>query len=241
MDAWAHWTGVVAADVCAGWLNLIEGRYAAADRFARDDKDFSAHSSSMRLFSVPGIDVEGVGRAMSGSEIFASFAHSLGGPVVCDVDQCWVRRQYAHGNYPPLHAPHSWHQDGALHFDFRAYSGRQLPPGAVLDMITCWIPLTPCGFDAPGLELIAQGTEGLLTPGQLKDMHVRELFAAEEFHRPAMQPGDALLFGGGVLHRTHVTPQMTRDRTSIELRLFAADRIPERLHGDRFVTLDVPQ
>jgi hypothetical protein len=33
-------------------------------------------------------------------------------------------------------------------------------------------------------------------------------------------PGDALVFGGGVLHHTHVAATMTRDRTSLELRFF---------------------
>lgn len=87
MDAWAHRTGVVTADLCAGWLALIESSYAAVGRFEQTDKDFSARSSSMRLFSVPGIDMEGVGRAMSGNELSASCERALGAPVVCDVDQ----------------------------------------------------------------------------------------------------------------------------------------------------------
>src|ERR1051325_3407464 len=41
--------------------------------------------------------------------------------VVCDLDQSWVRRQYAPANYPRFHAPHGWHQDGALKFDFAAH------------------------------------------------------------------------------------------------------------------------
>jgi hypothetical protein len=217
-DAWAHLSQFVAADVCVRWLDFIEARYAAVDRSDPNNRDFSLRSSSMRLFSIPGIDLESV------SELPAICERMLDAPVFCDVDQCWVRRQYSPGNYPPLHAPHSWHQDGALHFDFQACAGRKPPPDAMLDMITCWIPLTPCGIDAPGLELIATGTEGLLIPAQLTDRCIRERFALEDFRRPAMQPGDILLFRGGVLHRTHVTPEMTRDRTSIELRFFAADR-----------------
>src|SRR6202140_4223876 len=110
MDALVHRTGVVAADLCAGWLAWIDRSYAVAGRFEQDGKDFSVRSSSMRLFSVPGIDMEGVSRAMSGNELSALCERELGAPVVCDGDQCWVRRQYAPGNYPPLHAPHSWHQ-----------------------------------------------------------------------------------------------------------------------------------
>jgi hypothetical protein len=52
-----------------------------------------------------------------------------------------------------------------------------------------------------------------------------------------LAPGDALVFGGGVLHHTHVAPTMTRDRTSLELRFFPAGEPPSRLRGDRFLTL----
>ena len=65
---------------------------------------------------------------------------------------------------------------------------------------------------------------------------LQESLGATSPFEPVDESGDALLFRGDVLHRTHVTPRMTRDRTSIELRFFAADRIPERLRGDQFVT-----
>jgi ectoine hydroxylase-related dioxygenase (phytanoyl-CoA dioxygenase family) len=236
MDALSHRTGVVTADICAEWLNLIDRSYAAVGTSRHDDKNFSARSSSMRLFSISGIDLEAVRRAISGNELPTSCERALGAAVACDLDQCWVRRQYPPAKYPSLHAPHSWHQDGALHFDFRACSAEQRREG-VLDMITCWIPLTPCGIDAPGLELIERQMEGLLPPPHMTDQYLREQFSPEEFQQPAMQPGDALLFRGGILHRTHVTAQMTKVRTSIELRLFVADRIPERLRDDRFCNL----
>jgi hypothetical protein len=44
-----------------------------------------------------------------------------------------------------------------------------------------------------------------------------------------------LIFRGDILHRTHVVPEMTKDRTSIELRFFSAVSIPERLQTDRFI------
>jgi hypothetical protein len=42
----------------------------------------------------------------------------LGSRLLCNLDESWVRRQYAPSRYPPLHAPHGWHQDGALKFVF---------------------------------------------------------------------------------------------------------------------------
>ena len=163
--------------------------------------------------------------------------NALGGPVLCDLDQAWVRRQYAPANYPPLHAPHGWHQDGALGFDFLAHSDGSFPPDALLRMVTCWIPLSSCGVDAPGLEFVMRRHDRLLPVTSLTDTHVRARFAPAEFHVPTMQPGDVLLFCGDILHRTYVTPAMRNDRTSIELRFFAADRIPPRLARDRFVPL----
>jgi ectoine hydroxylase-related dioxygenase (phytanoyl-CoA dioxygenase family) len=237
VDALAHLTSLVAADVCAGWLAVIDRRYAAAGVVERKDPDFSAHSSSLRLAAVPEVSLEGVRLAVCPGELLPWCEQVLGARVACDADQCWVRRQYAPANYPPLHAPHGWHQDGALRFDFLAHSGQPFPPDAVLEMITCWIPLTPCGVEAPGLELVTRPPEGLLRPADLTDERVRERFVPDECWRPVLEPGDALLFRGDILHRTHVTPAMTKDRTSIELRFFPADDVPARLKGDRFVPL----
>jgi hypothetical protein len=158
--------------------------------------------------------------------------------IVADLDQSWVRRQYAPQNYPRWHAPHGWHQDGALKFDFAAYPDGKFPPDAILPMVTCWIALNACGVDAPGLELVSTRLGELLSPTQLTEQAVRARFRTDECWTPALEPGDALLFRGDILHRTHVTPAMTNDRTSIELRFFPADSVPARLAGDRFLPLD---
>ena len=42
----------------------------------------------------------------------------------------------------------------------------------------------------------------------------------------------ALIFGGGQLHRTHVTPAMHRRRVSIELRFIAGGATPPRLERE---------
>lgn len=159
----------------------------------------------------------------------------LGSRLLCNLDQSWVRRQYAPSRYPPLHAPHGWHQDGALKFDFQSHPDGAFPRNAVLDMVTCWISLDPCGLDAPGLELITERPGGLLSPSELQTRFVQARFNSENFWRPTLGPGDALLFRGDILHRTHVAPEMTKDRTSIELRFFSAVSIPERLQTDRFI------
>jgi len=221
--------GVVSAEICTHWLAVIERRYAALDTL-HSDADFSVHSSSLRLRAVSEIALDDVLHEVMHGELL----RRLGEHLVCDADQCWIRRQYAPRNTPPHHAAHSWHQDGALNFDFAAHAGAALPDDALLDMITCWIPLTPCGDDAPGLEWVSTPVDCMLAPAELTEAAVRAAFPPEAFERPVMAAGDALLLPGTTLHRTHVTPAMTQDRTSIELRFFAAQ--PERLRGDRFVS-----
>src|SRR6266850_1348933 len=155
--------------------------------------------------------------------------------IACDLTQSWVRRQYAPHCYPPLHAPHGWHQDGALGFDFLSYPDGIFPSDALLPMVTCWIALGPCGVGAPGLEIVTRRLGTLLAPGELVDERLRARFPPEEFYRPAMEVGDAVLMREDILHRTLVSPEMTQDRTSIELRFFAEDNPPMRLKGDRFL------
>ena len=175
--------------------------------------------------------------ALAAGPLRGLIEHGLGETCACDLDQAWVRRQYAPGHYPPGHAPHGWHQDGALGFDFAAGGATEPGPEALLHLVTCWVPLTPCGSEAPGLEFLARRWERLRPVAGLREEQLRVEFPPEEFHRPVLQPGDGLVFLGDTLHRTHVTPEMRRDRTSLEFRFVAANRIPPRLAMDRFLPL----
>jgi ectoine hydroxylase-related dioxygenase (phytanoyl-CoA dioxygenase family) len=128
--------------------------------------------------------------------------------------QCWVRRATP---------PHSWHQDGALHHDFQTIA-------TPLPMWTCWIPLVPCGRDAPGLEWAEPGPATLLPPRELTDAAVRARFP--HIVSPELAAGEALLFDGALLHRTSLPLAMAQPRTSIELRLVAHGAPPPRLAGE---------
>jgi ectoine hydroxylase-related dioxygenase (phytanoyl-CoA dioxygenase family) len=120
-----------------------------------------------------------------------------------------------------------------LHFDF----GMPLAGRAPLKMLTCWIALTPCGEDAPGLELLRRPVPHLLLPPELDPSRVSDRYAPADFWRPVMGAGDLLLFSGDTLHRTHVRPMMGSERISLDLRFVAiADRSPQ-LRGERLVTL----
>ncbi|MEO8526615.1 MAG: phytanoyl-CoA dioxygenase family protein [Caldimonas sp.] len=224
--------GAVPAAQARAWLAEVDA-HPAWQRDGGNAANFNAHSSSLRLDAVDRFDVKSIATALVADEVGAVCRAHLGSELACDIDQCWIRRQYAPDRYPLGHAPHSWHQDGALGFDFLADAG-PLPRAALISMLTCWIALTPCGEDAPGLEFVDHEFDALLPLASLTDNAVRASHDESKFVRPMLQPGDALVFGGGVLHHTHVRDGMHLDRTSVELRFFAAGRIPERLRHDRF-------
>jgi hypothetical protein len=156
----------------------------------------------------------------------------LGESVACDIDQAWLRRQYAPGRGHRLHHPHAWHQDGALGYDFTA-TGRERSD-ELLEMLVCWIPLTPCGERAPGLELYCERFSEVLPIARLNEAAMPGGYSPEDCRRPVMQPGDVLLFAGDLLHRTYRSDVMKQDRTSIEFRFFNGSALPRRLAEDRF-------
>ena len=222
----------------AGALRQVSEAVDADPAWRRDGPPlvrFNPHSSSLRAADVAGLDLPALAGAVLHGPAGPACRALVGDAVALDLDQCWVRRQYAPHRYPALHAPHAWHQDGALGFDFMAPDGAAAE--GLLAMATCWIALTPCGEQAPGLELVAEPDLPLLRPEALADEAVSLRHGREAMHRPRLAPGDALVFGGGVLHHTHVAPSMTGDRTSLELRFFPAAQRPARLYGDRFLEL----
>jgi hypothetical protein len=98
-------------------------------------------------------------------------------------------------------------------------------------LLNIWIPLTPCGLTAPGLEVAVTEQRALLQIAGSKDDPVPvERFRIDEdlvlttygshaLWRPVMEPGEVLVFTGTTAHRTFVAPEMKETRVSIELRL----------------------
>lgn len=99
-------------------------------------------------------------------------------------------------------------------------------------VLNLWIALGPCGENAPSIEIVlGSGAGGLLSVvgppdhtvpverARLAEEDVRARYAENRFIRPVFAAGDALIFTGGTIHRTHSVPNMTAPRTSIELRL----------------------
>ena len=226
---------LLAAPLCERWreaaMCAISGRRAAADR-----TDFLPHCSSLRLRAVQadGLSLDALLRQLWQGPLRQQVQRRLGPRVALLADQCWARWQYPPGRGPAGHGAHGWHQDGALHADFNAGE----PPDRLLRLLTCWIALTPCGGDAPGLELLCKPLPGLLPPAALSPAQVDLQYSADELWRPTMATGDALLFGGDTLHRSHVMPAMSAERISLELRFVAAANRSPRLRLERKITLD---
>ena len=120
----------------------------------------------------------------------------------------------------PVTTATNWHQDGAF-------------LGNEVCSANFWLCLSHCGVDAPGLdfvprrldELLETGTDGAIFDWSVSPAIVDRLDAP--VIRPQLAPGDALLFDHMFLHRTGVSPGMTRERYAIETWFFAPSSYPE--------------
>ena len=190
----------------------------------------SANSIALDAVIDPNIVIAGLSR-----EVKALLVETLGPFPVCDIDLAWVRRQYPESLRPPASATHSWHQDGALGFDFVA--GDIVSPDALIPMVTLWIPLHSCGEYAPGLELINESLGQLLTIDRLKDEAIAKIWPDNKRIRPNLILGDVLFIMGDTVHRTFANDSMTKFRGCVELRFCPSKPIPKRLMADRMISL----
>jgi hypothetical protein len=140
----------------------------------------------------------------------------LGERPALSANKCTLRRV-------PVDTNTNWHQDGAF-------------LGPDVRTLNLWLALSPCGSDAPGLDLVPRRLDEVLptgTDGALFDWSVSPTLVAEAANghatvvRPSFSPGDALLFDHLFLHRTGVDPGMTRERWAIETWFFAPSTYPE--------------
>ncbi len=145
------------------------------------------------------------------------FSEAMGAGWSCNREQSWVRKKLApRGAAPCSYHLQGWHQDGALGVRFPVEPGPMVP---MTELLTCWIPLNPCGVDSPGLEFVRRRQPALLHFTELDDSALRRRFSAEEFWAPALEFGDGLIFRNDILHRTSVCEEMGRDRLSVEYRI----------------------
>jgi hypothetical protein len=177
--------------------------HEALARLPADHPDRQPTSGSLRL------------RAL-GPAVFDDIVSSLpapGWPLLAA--DCWLRVQHPMESRPAGQHPHTWHQDGALGHDFGAAQAR---PITARPMRTLWLALLDCGVHAPSLEWIEAHEPVLLRPDELTEPALLRRHGLQRRQHALLAAGDALLFDGALLHRTHVSPGMTNPRISIELR-----------------------
>jgi hypothetical protein len=139
----------------------------------------------------------------------------LGERPALSANKCTLRRV-------PVDTSTDWHQDGA-------FLGRQVRT------LNLWLALSHCGTEAPGLEIVPRrfddvldtGTEGALFDWSVSPVVVERAAVGVGVLRPEFAPGDALLFDHLFLHRTGITPGMSRERWAIETWFFAPSTYPQ--------------
>jgi hypothetical protein len=140
----------------------------------------------------------------------------LGERPALSANKCTLRRV-------PVDTNTNWHQDGA-------FLGREVRT------LNLWLALSPCGVDAPGLDIVPRrfddilptGTEGALFAWSVSPTLASEVAGGPDaVLSPEFSAGDALLFDHLFLHRTGVMPGMTRERWAIESWFFAPSTYPD--------------
>lgn len=186
---------------------------------------FNRFSNSLLLTSLVdfGCRVEDLLKPLSAPGLEPLFSETMGRGRACNLEQTWLRKKFAPRHAPAgQYHPQNWHQDGALGVSFPSQPG-QPPP--MTELLTCWIPLHSCGIESPGLEFILRPPTSLLHFTELGDTTVHQRFPPQDFYAPALELGDGLVFLNSVLHRTHAVAAMSRDRLSIEYRIFPREAV----------------
>lgn len=153
-------------------------------------------------------------------------AFSRAGAIDCIAELMRQRPALSVGKSTLRRVPHDtgtdWHQDGA-------FLGRDVRS------VNVWLALSPCGVDAPGLDVVSRrlpyivqtGSHGSafdwsVGPGMIKLLEE----GGAQVESPEFAPGDALLFDHMMLHRTGAGAAMTRPRWAIESWFFAPSHYP---------------
>ena len=105
---------------------------------------------------------------------------------------------------------------------------------------TCWIPLTACGDDAPGLEVLCGRVEddlshesiGLWESG-IPTERLSRILAERSSYTPSLTPGDVIVFSEHTLHRTQGTAKMSQVRISIDFRAVPSAGITQEIRNRR--------
>lgn len=108
-----------------------------------------------------------------------------------------------------------------IEFHQDEYFGQQVTGRHWLPLsLTAWVPLVPCGNDAPGLSVVL-GSDAPIVQGEPPEgwpEYIRKTYGKKAIWSPPMEPGDVLCFTSRTIHGSYVTQGMTKPRYSIEIR-----------------------
>ena len=147
------------------------------------------------------------------------FIHDFFGEPPALLGKKCTLRQLKHNHY--LSPKGGFHQDGAF-------------LGKDIRSLNLWCALTPCGVDAPGMDIVGRRLERIaLTGGE--DAAVKwtvgrkevEKLANGRLFRPEFKAGDAIFFDHMNLHGTAISPSMTKTRRAIETWFIAPSSYEE--------------
>jgi hypothetical protein len=140
----------------------------------------------------------------------------LGERPTLSAEKCMLRKT------DPGQFMSNWHQDGAF-------------LGDGIRTVDAWFALSPCGIDAPGMDVLPFRIDRLLTTGEGDNAAFDWTVSAEtlisefpdaQVWRPVFEPGDAIFLDHLSLHRTGAYPGMTKLRYALESWWFASSAYP---------------
>lgn len=172
-------------------------------------------SGSVSIADAPRVAVH-LFDALHATGIVPVISEHFGEPAVLTGRKTIVRRV-------PPDSPFEWHQDGQF-------------LGDDLRVVNAWIPVTPCGTDAPGLAIVprrldsilATGGDGLAFDWTVTADNVDDFTGGAPVVFPEFDAGDALFFDDWLLHATGTRPGMTAARYGIEAWFFASSHAVDR-------------
>jgi hypothetical protein len=103
---------------------------------------------------------------------------------------------------------------GEFHQDNRLYSSDA-------EILTLWFPFRYEHGPMPSLEFLPVRSQSHFPCVSVCGIH-NDMFDPKTFWRPQYEIGDAMLLSGFSPHRTYFEAPMTRERTSIDFRIFAS-------------------
>lgn len=227
--------GLLSAELVQEFVDGID--HVLALRKANEGRPLDAHSSWLVTLPVPPAEAGTLARkwvAGDGGGLMCDSPHLLerilstyedlglkallteyfGERPVLSANKGTLRRARLNGGT-------DWHQDGA-------FLGRNLRS------LNVWVTLTDCGVDAPTMDIVPRrfediqetGTGGAIFDWAVGPEVVDRLAADAPVVRPNFRAGDCMLFDDMLLHRTALSPEMTRTRHALEAWFFAPSAYP---------------